>query len=137
MSGNAGLGQVVWVPIVGRIAAGRPILAQESIQERMPLPRDVVGSEEGLFILEVAGDSMTGVGIFPGDWVVVRRLFQTPQDGDIVAATIDGVELEGTVKTYKRMGREVWLMPQNPGYTPIPGGRARFAGKVVAVLRKV
>lgn len=135
--GNDGLGKVVWVPIVGRIAAGHPILAEESIGERMPLPRDVVGSEEGLFILEVAGDSMIGVGIFPGDWVVVRRLFQAPQNGDIVAATIDGIELEGTVKTYKKVGRHVWLMPQNPSYTPIPGSRARFAGKVVAVLRRV
>jgi len=80
---------------------------------------------------------MIGVGIFPGDWVVIRPLLQPPRDGDIVAATIDGFDVEGTVKTYKKVGRQVWLMPQNPAYTPIPGGRAKFAGKVVAVLRRV
>jgi repressor LexA len=134
---KAGPRDVVWVPIAGRIAAGGPITAEQSIDEYMPLPRQVVGGEEGLFILEVVGDSMIGIGIFPGDWVVVRPLFEPPQDGDIVAATIDGVELEGTVKTYKKLGRQVWLMPQNPAHTPIPGGKARFAGKVVAVLRRV
>jgi repressor LexA len=80
---------------------------------------------------------MIGVGIFPGDRVVVCPLFQPPRNGDIVAATIDGVELEGTIKPYKKVGRQVWLMPQNPAYTPIPGGKAKFAGKVVAVLRRV
>jgi repressor LexA len=80
---------------------------------------------------------MIGVGIHPGDKVVIRPLYQPPQDDDIVAATIDGLELEGTVKTYKKIGRQVWLMPQNPAYTPIPGNRAKFAGKVVAVLRWV
>ena len=129
--------KVVWVPVVGRIAAGRPILAQEAIEEYIPLPRDVAGSEGRSFILEVVGDSMIGVGIHPGDKVVIRPLYQPPQDDDIVAATIDGLELEGTVKTYKKIGRQVWLMPQNPAYTPIPGNRAKFAGKVVAVLRWV
>jgi repressor LexA len=127
---------VVWVPIVGRIAAGGPILAEQSIEDYLPLPRALVGRGEGLFILEVVGDSMIGVGIISGDWVVISPLFHAPQNGDIVAATINGVELEGTVKTYKKMGRHVWLMPQNPTYTPIPGGKAQFAGKVVAVLRR-
>jgi repressor LexA len=130
-------GKVVWVPVAGRIAAGGPITAEQSIEDYLPLPKEVVGSEEGLFILEVVGDSMIGVGIFPGDRVVVCPLFQPPRNGDIVAATIDGVELEGTIKTYKKVGRQVWLMPQNPAYTPIPGGKAKFAGKVVAVLRRV
>lgn len=134
---GGGLDKVVWVPIVGRIAAGGPILTQESWEGSLPLPTEVVGREEGVFMLEVVGDSMIGVGIFPGDWVVIRPLLQRPQNGDIVAATIEGVELEGTVKTYKKMGRHVWLMPQNPAYTPIPGGSAKFAGKVVAVLRQV
>ncbi len=135
--GDTRPGRVVWVPIAGRIAAGGPVLAQQSIEDYLPLPREVVGREEGLFILEVVGDSMIGAGIFSGDWVVVRPLFEAPQDGDIVAATIDGIELEGTVKTYKKMGRQVWLMPQNQAYTPIPGGKAKFAGKVIAVLRRV
>jgi repressor LexA len=134
---GGGLDKVVWVPIVGRIAAGGPILTQESWEGSLPLPTEVVGREEGVFMLEVVGDSMIGVGIFPGDWVVIRPLLQRPRNGDIVAATIEGVELEGTVKTYKKMGRHVWLMPQNPAYTPIPGGSAKFAGKVVAVLRQV
>jgi repressor LexA len=135
--GQAGRGKVVWVPVAGRIAAGGPITAEQSIEDYLPLPREVVGGDEGLFILEVVGDSMIGVGIFPGDRVVVCPLFQPPRNGDIVAATIDGVELEGTIKTYMKLGRQVWLMPHNPAYTPIPGGKAKFAGKVVAVLRRV
>jgi repressor LexA len=135
--GDTGPQKVAWVPIAGRIAAGSPVLAEQAIEDYLPLPREVVGREEGLFILEVVGDSMIGAEIVTGDWVVVRPLFQAPRNGDIVAATIDGVELEGTVKTYKKVGRHVWLMPQNPAYTPIPGGKAKFAGKVVAVLRRV
>jgi repressor LexA len=128
--------KVVWVPVVGRIAAGQPIPALESIEDRIPLPREVVGAEEGLFILKVVGDSMTGVGIFPADWVVVRQLFEDPKDGDIVAASLGGIEDEGgTVKTYKKDGRRVWLMPQNSAYTPIPGDKAEIRGKVIAVLR--
>ena len=130
-----GAPKVVWVPVVGQIAAGEPIPVLESVEDRVPLPREVVGAEEGLFILKTVGDSMTGVGIFPGDWVVVRQLFDPPRDGDIVAAAVDGIEVEGTVKTYKKVGRRVWLMPQNPAYTPIPGDRAEIRGKVVAVLR--
>jgi len=132
---DLGSRRVVWVPVLGQIAAGEPIPPLESIEDRVPLPREVVGAEEGLFILKIVGDSMTGVGIFPGDWVVVRQLFDPPRDGDIVAAALDGIEVEGTVKTYKKMGRRVWLMPHNPAYTPIPGDRAEIRGKVVAVLR--
>jgi repressor LexA len=129
--------KVVWVPIVGRIAAGRPILAQESIEGYAPMPAEVVGRDEGLFVLEVVGESMTGVGIFPRDWVVVRLLYESPQNGDIVVATVDGVEPEGTVKTYQKVDRQIWLMPQNSASTPIPGGKARIVGKVVAVLRRM
>ncbi len=132
---DAGSRKVVWVPVLGQIAAGAPIPPLESIEDRIPLPRDVVGASDGLFILKIVGDSMTGVGIFPGDWVVVRQLFDPPRDGDIVAAALDGIEVEGTVKTYKKEGRRVWLMPQNSAYTPIPGDRAEIRGKVVAVLR--
>jgi repressor LexA len=129
--------KVTWVPVAGEIAAGGPILAQESIDGYWPLPNELVGREEGLFILTVAGDSMTGAGIFDGDLVVIRPLFQPPRDGDIVAATIDGSEPEGTVKRYKKIGRQVWLMPHNDAHTPIPGGKAQFAGKVIAVLRQI
>jgi repressor LexA len=134
-SQDPGARKVVWVPVLGQVAAGEPIPPLESVGDRVPLPREVVGAEEGLFILKIVGDSMTGVGIFPGDWVVVRQLFDPPKDGDIVAASVDGIEVEGTVKTYKKVGRRVWLMPQNPAYTPIPGDRAQIRGKVVAVLR--
>lgn len=129
--------KIAWVPVVGRIAAGRPILAEQSIDDYWPLPKEVVGADEGLFMLKVAGDSMTGVGIFPGDLVVIRPLFEPPRNGDIVAAAVDGVEPEGTVKTYQKTGRRVWLMPHNPVHTPIPGDKARFFGKVIAVLRQV
>jgi repressor LexA len=129
--------RVAWVPIGGQVAAGAPIIPLEPGWERVPLPREVVGPEDGLFILQVVGDSMIGVGIFPGDWVIVRELYERPRDGDIVAALIDGVEVEGTVKTYKRVDRRVWLMPQNSAYTPIPGDKAEIRGRVVAVLRSV
>jgi repressor LexA len=80
---------------------------------------------------------MTGAGIFPGDWVVVRRLYERPQNGDIVAALLAGFEEEGTVKTYRKVDRRVWLMPHNPAYLPIPGDKATIHGKVVAVLRRM
>jgi repressor LexA len=130
--------RVTWVRVAGQIAAGNPIIPLEPGEGRVPLPRDVVGPEQDLFLLNVVGDSMIGVGIFPGDWVVVRDLHnEKPRDGDIVAALIDGSEIEGTVKTYRKVDRRVWLMPQNPAYTPIPGDKAAIRGKVVAVLRSV
>jgi repressor LexA len=134
---GGGSEKVVWVPVAGQVAGGLPIPPLEPVQERVPLPSDVVGQEEGLFILRVVGDSMIGVGIFSGDWVVVRELFEQPRDGDIVAALLDGIEVEGTVKTYRKLNRRVWLMPQNPAYTPIPGDSAMIRGKVVAVLRRL
>ena len=132
-----GSARVSWVPVAGQVAAGEPIPPLGPAGRSVPLPTEVVGPEEGLFILKVVGDSMIGVGIFPGDWVVVRELFEKPRDGDVVAALIDGIEVEGTVKTYKKVDRRVWLMPQNPAYTPIPGDKAIIRGKVVAVLRRV
>ena len=136
--GRAGLANAVLVAIAGRIKGGGGIRAEQEIEGYWPLPRDLVGRSDGLFMLTVSGDSMIGVGIFDRDLVVVQPLYGAPpKNGDIVAATIDRVEVEGTVKTYLKDGRHVWLMPQNPAYTPIPGGRAKFAGKVVAVLRQV
>lgn len=135
--GPAGSEKVVWVPVVGQVAAGEPIPPLESIENRFPLPKEMVGSEEGLFILNVVGDSMIGVGIFPGDWVVVRRLYERPQNGDIVAVLLAGFEDEGTVKMYRRFDRRVWLMPHNPAHLPIPGDKATIHGKVIAVLRQV
>ena len=129
-------GRAAYVPIVGRIAAGGPILAAELIEEdTFPLPKELVG-EGNLIALRVAGDSMIGAAIADGDWVVVRRESDV-ENGDIVAATIDGVEVEGTVKTFKRSDGHVWLMPHNPAYAPILGDDAVIVGKVVAVLRRV
>jgi repressor LexA len=121
-----------YVPLVGRIAAGGPILAEEVVEDVFPLPRQVVG-EGTLFLLKVVGDSMIEAAIADGDWVVVRQQ-PVAENGDIVAAMIDG---EATVKTFKRRDGHVWLMPQNPAYEPIPGDEAAVLGRVVAVLRRV
>jgi repressor LexA len=127
--------RVAHVPLVGRIAAGGPILAEQSVEDVFPLPRQLVGEGE-LIMLRVVGDSMIDAAIADGDWVVVRPETDV-ENGDIVAATIDGVEVEGTVKTFKRSDGHVWLMPHNPAYTPILGDNATIVGKVVAVLRRV
>ena len=127
--------RVACVPLVGRIAAGGSILAEQSIEDIFPLPRQLVGEGE-LIMLRVVGDSMINAAIADGDWVVVRRESDV-ENGDIVAATIDGVEVEGTVKTLKRSDGHVWLMPHNPIYAPILGDNAVIVGKVVAVLRRV
>lgn len=124
--------EAAYVPVVGRIAAGGPILAEESIEDIFPLPRALVG-EGTLFLLKVVGDSMMNAGIMDGDWVVVRQQ-PVAENGDIIAAMIEG---EATVKTFKRSGSHVWLMPHNPAYTPIPGDEAEILGRVVAVLRRV
>lgn len=121
-----------YVPLVGRIAAGGPILAEEAIEDVFPLPRQLVG-EGSLFLLNVVGDSMVDAAICDGDWVVVRQQ-PVAENGDVVAAMIDG---EATVKTYKRRDGHVWLMPHNPAYAPIPGDDATILGRVTAVLRRV
>ena len=121
-----------YVPVVGRIAAGGPILAEQAIEDVFPLPRELVG-EGTLFLLQVKGDSMLDAAICDGDWVVVRQQ-PTADNGDIVAAMLDG---EATVKTYRRRDRQVWLMPQNPAFEPIPGNNATILGRVVAVLRRI
>jgi repressor LexA len=127
--------QMAQVPVVGRIAAGGPILAEQSIEDVFTLPRQLVGDGE-LMVLQVVGDSMINAAIADGDWVVVRRETDV-ENGDIVAATIDGVEVEGTVKSLKRSDGHVWLIPHNPAYAPILGDDAVIVGKVVAVLRRV
>jgi|SRR5579875_1634394 len=132
---GAGAPAVAQVPLVGRIAAGGPILAEQSVEDTFPLPKQLVG-EGKLIALKVVGDSMINAAIVDGDWVVVR-VESDVENGDIVAATIDGIEVEGTVKTLKRSGGHVWLMPHNPVYAPILGDSAVIVGKVVAVLRRV
>jgi repressor LexA len=124
--------EATYVPLVGRIAAGIPILAEEQVEDILPLPRQLVG-EGNLFMLNVAGDSMINAAIADGDWVVVRQQ-EDAEIGEIVAAMVDG---DATVKTLKRSDGHVWLMPHNPAYTPILGDDAKILGKVVAVLRRV
>jgi repressor LexA len=124
--------EATYVPLVGRIAAGTPVLAEEQVEDILPLPRQLVG-EGTLFMLNVTGDSMINAAIADGDWVVVRQQ-EDAENGEIVAAMIDG---DATVKTLKRSDGHVWLMPHNPAYTPILGDDAKILGKVVAVLRRV
>jgi repressor LexA len=124
--------QPVHVPVLGRIAAGGPILAEERIEDVFALPRQLVG-DGTMFLLAVRGDSMIDAAICDGDWVVVRQQ-PTANNGNIVAALLDD---EATVKTFKRTGSQVWLIPHNSAYDPIDGNHATILGKVVAVLRRV
>ncbi len=121
-----------YVPVVGRIAAGGPVLAEQAVEDVFPLPRQLVGDGE-LFLLKVTGDSMIDVAICDGDFVVVRQQ-EVAENGEIVAAMIDG---EATVKTLKRTKDAVWLLPANSNYAPIDGTEAQILGRVVSVLRSL
>jgi repressor LexA len=132
VAGSDALPEPTYVPVLGRIAAGGPILAEEAVEDIFPLPRELVG-EGALFMLKVVGESMIDAAICDGDWVVVRQQ-NVADNGDIVAAMIDG---EATVKTFKRTGGQVWLMPHNPAFDPIPGNDAAILGKIVTVIRKI
>ncbi len=121
-----------YVPLLGQIAAGGPILAEQAVEEFFPLPRELVGEGE-VFMLQVKGDSMIDAAICNGDWVVVRQQ-PNANSGDIVAAMIDG---DATVKSYRQRDGHVWLMPANQAYDPIPGDTATIMGRVVAVLRRI
>lgn len=129
---DASLPKPSYVPMVGRIAAGGPVLAEQAVEDVFPLPRELVG-EGTLFMLRVTGDSMVDAAICDGDWVVVRQQ-QVAENGEIVAAMIDN---EATVKTYKRRDGHVWLLPHNDTYDPIPGDDAIVLGRVVAVMRRI
>jgi repressor LexA len=126
------VGDAAMVPLVGRIAAGIPITADQMVEEVVPLPRQLVGKGE-LFMLTVVGDSMIDAAICDGDWVVVRQQ-NTAENGEIVAAMLDN---EATVKVFKQRDGHTWLLPQNSAYEPILGDHATVLGKVVAVLRSV
>lgn len=121
-----------YVPVVGRIAAGGPILADQMVEDVFPLPRQLTGDGE-LFLLKVVGDSMVDAAICDGDWVVVRQQ-PVAENGEIVAAMIDG---EATVKVLRRTDGHVWLMPRNDAYAPIPGDDAQVLGRIVSVLRSL
>jgi repressor LexA len=126
------IGDAAMVPMVGRIAAGVPITADQNVEEIFPLPRQLVGKGD-LFLLKVVGESMIDAAICDGDWVVVRSQ-QTAENGDIVAAML---EEEATVKTFKQQDGHTWLLPRNSSFAPILGDHAVILGKVVAVLRSV
>ena len=131
-SGVNAFPEPVHVPLLGRIAAGGPILAEERVEDVFALPRQLVG-DGTMFTLEVRGDSMIDAAICDGDWVVVRQQ-PNADNGDIVAALLDN---EATVKTFKREPGHVWLLPHNPAYSPIDGNHATILGKVVAVMRRL
>ncbi|MEY3890562.1 MAG: transcriptional repressor LexA [Actinobacteria bacterium] len=120
------------IPLVGRIAAGNPILAEQEVEEVLPLPESIVGKGD-LFLLQVKGDSMIDLAICDGDFVVIRSQ-KDAQKGEIVAAMIDG---EATVKTWSKKDGHFWLLPANDNYAPIPADEAVILGKVTAVLRSV
>lgn len=129
---DLGWQEATYVPLVGRIHAGRPIIAEESIEDTLPLPKQLVG-EGILFMLKVVGDSMIGAGIVDGDWVVVRKQ-PTAENGEIVAAMVDK---EATIKTLKWSNKRAWLVPHNPIHAPIKGDDATILGKVVLLLRQL
>ena len=129
-------GDAVAVPLVGRIAAGTPILAEQDVTDVMALPRRLTGEGE-LFMLEVHGDSMIEAAICDGDWVVVRSQ-PDAANGEIVAAMVEDVDgASATVKVLSRRDGHQWLLPRNSSYAPIDGDHATIVGKVVTVLRSL
>jgi repressor LexA len=129
-SGRSIFGNVVSIPLVGAIAAGGPILAEQNIESHFTLPRELVGNGD-LFMLKVQGDSMIDAAICDGDWVVVRQQ-QNADNGDIVAALLED---SATVKVFKQNNGQTWLLPRNSAYDPIDGTHAVIMGKVVSVIR--
>ena len=121
-----------FIPLVGSIAAGVPITADQEVEETLPLPESLVGKGD-LFMLKVKGESMINAAICDGDYVVVRQQ-KDAQNGDIVAAMIDG---EATVKTFSRKSGHIWLLPANDDFAPIDGDQCEVLGKVTAVLRSI
>lgn len=123
----------VSIPLLGQIAAGTGLIAEQNIENTMSLPREITGFGD-LFMLQVRGDSMIDAGIFDGDYVVVRQQ-ASANNGEIVAALIN--DEEATVKTFKKRDGQVWLMPHNPDFEPIDGNNAQIMGIVVTVMRKL
>lgn len=122
----------VYAPLLGRISAGPPVVAEQSVEDIFALPRQVVGSGE-LFLLQVDGDSMVDAAICHGDWVVVRKQ-PSAESGEIVAALVDG---EATVKTFRRRDGHIWLLPHNDVHEPILADDVVILGRVTAVLRRI
>ncbi|MEX3503848.1 transcriptional repressor LexA [Corynebacterium sp. LK2510] len=119
-----------FIPVVGQIAAGSPILAEQNVESYLPLPGDLLGDGE-LFMLQVVGESMRDAGILDGDWVVVRSQ-PVAEEGEFVAALLDG---EATVKEFHRDSTGVWLLPHNDAFSPIKGDESQIMGRVISVFR--
>ena len=118
------------VPLLGRVAAGSPILAEECVEEYIPFDPGV--RPEDCFALRVRGESMLNAGILPDDLVIVRRQPEA-YNGEIVVALFED---EATVKTLSRKNGQVWLLPENPDYEPIDGTQCQIIGKVVGLVRR-
>jgi repressor LexA len=124
--------RIVTLPVVGRVAAGEPILAQQNIEDHLPLPADLVNGAEA-FVLKVRGDSMVNAGILDGDWLIVRRQ-QTATNGDIVVARVDD---EATVKQFYREKDRIRLQPANDAMAPTYARDVVIEGKAIGVLRRL
>ncbi len=129
---DSGHGNMVYVPVVGRIAAGRPILAEENIEDYFPLTDDFVRGKKEVFILRVRGDSMVNAGILDRDYIVVRKQ-ESAINGEIIVALIDN---EATVKRFFKTDKKIKLMPENDYMDPIILDDVKIIGKVIGVIRK-
>lgn len=125
---------IVRVPVVGRVAAGKPILALENIEGTFPLPASFVGTTDGFFMLTTKGDSMVNAGILNGDYLVVRQQ-QTAENGEIVVALLDNEN--ATVKRFYQDRDSICLQPENDSYEPIWSKDVQILGKVIGVIRKL
>ena len=123
---------LVRIPLVGRVAAGIPILAEQNIEDEFIVSKSIFGTSQELFMLRVQGDSMIEIGIDDGDYVVVKRQ-ENAENGDIVVAYIDGY---ATVKNFYKEGQFVRLKPQNPLYQPIITNDCKILGKVVGTIKR-
>lgn len=129
---NVVAGNFKQYPLLGKIAAGVPLLAEENIEDRIALPESLVGKGD-IFLLRVQGQSMIDAAIMDGDLIAVRQQ-STADNNDIVAALVDD---SATVKVFKQADGHTWLLPRNPAFEPILGDHAQIMGKVTAVLRSV
>lgn len=123
---------VVTIPLIGKVAAGNPILAFENVEDEFVISKSVFGTNQELFMLKIAGDSMINIGIDDGDYVVVKKQ-ENAENGDIVVAYIDGY---ATVKNFYKEGQFIRLQPQNELYKPIITNNCTILGKVVGCIKK-
>ncbi|KYZ76724.1 LexA family transcriptional regulator [Anaerosporomusa subterranea] len=122
------------VPHIGRVTAGQPILAVENVEETFPLPAELIGRDDNVFMLDVRGDSMINAGILDGDYILVRET-STANNGDIIVALLD--EEEATVKRFYKEGGRYRLQPENDTMAPIYADKVDVVGKVVGLFRRM